>query len=88
MKDKTNEELIELLEERDQTISDLRDELKSDAADVRDYDKAILEVESIAEKSFYNGYKFGKDAGLGHYTGNPYDSNLRAWLNYKIGEMI
>jgi len=74
---KTNEDLIELLEERDQLIDDFHDEIASDAADAKDYDRAIKDLSTIAEKSFY--------------AGRDSDSNstpIKAWLNYKIGERI
>ena len=74
---KTNEELIELLEEENQSNEDLRDEIKSISSDNNDYDVAILELATIAEKSFYAG----RDSDL-------QSTPLKAWLNYKIGERI
>tara|TARA_R110000772_G_scaffold45257_1_gene103812 strand:+ start:61 stop:300 length:240 start_codon:yes stop_codon:yes gene_type:complete len=74
---KTNEELIELLEEENQSNEDLRYEIKSISSDNNDYDVAILELATIAEKSFYAG----RDSDL-------QSTPLKAWLNYKIGERI
>ena len=71
---KTNEELTELLEERDQSIEDLNDEITSDAEDAKDYDRAIKDLSTIAEKSFYAGYNTIK---------KPMN-DLKAWLNYKM----
>ena len=77
--DLSKDDLIELLEERDQSIEDLTDEIKIDASDARDYDNAIKDLSTIAEKSFYAGLEASRQL-----TVTP----IKAWLNYKIGERL
>ena len=84
---KTNEELIELLESKDERINDLEEceqsceELESEircmSSDGNDYDKAIKELATIAEKSFYAG----RNSDLK-------STQLKSWLNYKMEEML
>lgn len=74
---KTNEELIELLEELNQSNEDLREEITNTASDNNDYDLAILQLETIAEKSFYAG----RDSNLNL-------TPLKAWLDHKVGERL
>jgi len=74
---KTNEELIELIDELKQSNNDLKTELRDTAIDNKDYDKAILELSTIAEKSFYAGR--GSDLK---------STQLKSWLNYKMEEML
>ncbi len=76
---KTNEELIELLEERDQSVSDLQEEISDSESDSRDYDAAILKLSTIAESSFYAGIESSRNITL---------TPIKAWLNYKIGERL
>jgi len=89
---KTIEELIGLLEERDESIESLQEELQcaesslSDANDTVDdlaIDNSILEdwredKEEIVKKAFDAGYNTIK---------KPMN-DLKAWLNYKIGERL
>jgi hypothetical protein len=85
---KSKEELIELLEELQQENKDLKEEIKSNSDDNKCYEDAISYNETRSERVFYSGYKSGKDAGLAYHTGNTYESNIKAWLNFKIGEGI
>lgn len=78
---KTNEELIELLEEKDREIENQKDrieDLKTDCKDYRiqvsDYKDLEEERESITEHAFNAGY----DSCC---TGSE---QLRGWLNYKM----
>lgn len=74
---KTNEELIELIEELKQSNHDLKTELRDTATDNKDYDKAIKDLATIAEKSFYAG----RDSDLK-------STQLKSWLNYKMEERL
>tara|TARA_R110000823_G_scaffold314099_1_gene442499 strand:- start:216 stop:458 length:243 start_codon:yes stop_codon:yes gene_type:complete len=74
---KTNEELIELLDELKQSNESLRDEIKTASSDNKDYDRAILELTTTAEKSFYAGR-----------CSNLKVTPLKAWLNYKMEERL
>ncbi|NRA79367.1 MAG: hypothetical protein HRU18_14260 [Pseudoalteromonas sp.] len=74
---KTNEELIDLIDELKQSNESLRDEIRTASSDNNDYDKAILELSTIAEKSFYAG----RDSDLK-------STQLKSWLNYKMEERI
>lgn len=76
--DLSKDDLIELLEERDQSIEDLNDEIESNTSDNKDYDRAIMDLSTIAEKSFYAGYR----------TINKPMNDLKAWLNYKMEERL
>jgi len=84
---KTIEELIELLEEKDEEIQQLEckaDDLEMEQADyvseiesITEYSMDKHEQEELAEKSFY--------AGL---DSNSNITPLKAWLNYKIEERL
>lgn len=71
---KTKEELIDVIDELEQSNDDLRDEIKNISVDASDYDTAILQLETIAEKSFYAGYNVIKKP----------NNQTKAWLNYKV----
>ena len=85
---KTNEELIELLEAKDEIIGELEEneqscsDLESENADlqkiVNDYDESLCDREEVSELAFNAGY----DAC---HTGSE---QLRGWLNFKIGARI
>ena len=74
---KTKDELIELLDELKQSNSDLKNELRDVAIDNKDYDRAILELTTTAEKSFYAGR-----------CSDSKVTQLKAWLNYKMEERL
>ena len=80
------DDLKERIEELEQIIDDVDGELTS--REEIGYDKAMLEMENKIERAFYAGYKSGKDAGLAHYTGNSYESNLKALLNYNMEQRL
>jgi len=80
------DELKERIEELEQIIDDTDGELNM--REEIGYDKAMLEMENKIERAFYAGYKSGKDAGLAHYTGNSYESNLKALLNYNMEQRL
>mgnify|MGYP003637413969 CR=1 FL=1 len=85
---KTNEELIELLEAKDEEISEFEEsdqsieELMSENQDlqniVNEYDESLSDREEVSELAFNAGY----DACC---TGSE---QLRGWLNFKIGARI
>ena len=89
---KTVEELIDLLEDKDETIAELEqancdqsDEiscLEGELADlVPDEDREVT-----AEKAFYAGYNYYMEAFT---SGIAIDTSpLKAWLDYKIGERL
>ena len=84
---KTNEELIELLEAKDDEISELQEteqnieELTDVISDYQsqeeDYNLALADREQVSEKSFYAGRI--SDQKL---------TPLKAWLNHKIEERL
>ena len=78
---KSNEELIELLEELNQANHDLKTEVRDSAIDSRDYDRAILQLETVAEKSFYAGFECGINKEI-------VMTKMKAWLNYKMEARI
>ena len=71
LKDKSKEELIELIEEKNQSIEELREEVIDIKAENTDYENSFFDKESIAEPAFYAGVKCEGDA-------------LRGWLNYRM----
>jgi len=85
---KTNEELIDLLEAKDeeintlqeneQSIDDLVDEIRDYENQQEAYNDALVDRERVSEKAFYAGYDAYK----------PDDSKVKAWLNYKIEARI
>jgi len=72
--DKTNEQLIEILEELKQENEDLKSEIQTAKSDSKDYDSAILNNEKVVEKAFYAGFTEGSR------TLDP----LKPWLNYRM----
>ena len=84
---KTNKELIELLEEKDEEIQQLEskaDDLECEQADF------VSEIESITEYSMDKSQQ-EELAEKSFYAGRDSDTNstpLKSWLNYKIGERI
>lgn len=85
---KTNEELIELLEakdeeiqqqqEHDQSIEELEDENRDLQNVIDDYNSSLSDREEVSEAAFDAGYE-AKENQL---------PKLKAWLNYKIGARI
>ena len=85
---KTNEELIDLLEVRDerigeleeneQSIDDLEDENRDLQNIVNEYDSAVSDREKVSEVAFNAGYQAKENN----------QAQLKAWLNYKIGARI
>ena len=81
---KTNEELIELLEERDEEIEelesctshidDLEDEIATLTSEINDYDESLSCREEVSEKAFYAGYNTIKKP----------ENSIKAWLNFKV----
>ena len=86
--DKTIEELIDLLEDKDETISDLQCDLQAKedeydevseengelSVEMSRIEEFDIEKEPFAEKAFNAGYEAKENA-------RPL---MRAWLNYKI----
>ena len=85
---KTNEELIELLEARDEKINELEeyeqscDDLQDENRDLQnivdEYDSAVSDREKVSEFAFNAGYKAKENN----------EEHLRGWLNFKIGARI
>ena len=85
---KTNEELIELLEAKDEQIcdfeeneqhcSDLEDENRDLQNVIDDFNSALSDREEVSEAAFFAGHNDG-------LNGNQ---ALKSWLNYKIGARI
>lgn len=85
---KTNEELIELLEARDETINELEeyeqscDDLQDENRDLQniidEYDSAVSDREKVSESAFF----------AGHHEGLNGNQALKSWLNYKIRARI
>jgi len=72
---KTNEELIELLEERDQKAEELSSELKEAIQAVAFTSYCEVDSSENIEKSFYAGLESSRNL-----TQTP----LKAWLNFKM----
>tara|TARA_R110002096_G_scaffold66306_2_gene161393 strand:+ start:1472 stop:1705 length:234 start_codon:yes stop_codon:yes gene_type:complete len=77
MNNKTKEELVDIIDELKQSNETLKDDVQTASSNNNDYDKAILELSTIAEKSFYAG----RDSDLNQ-------TPLKSWLNYKMEERI
>ena len=85
---KTNEELIELLESKDEEIEQFEEnhqsieDLESDNQDLQnvidDYNSSLSDREEVSEAAFKSGHKSGLDN----------EALLKSWLNYKIGARI
>ena len=85
---KTNEELIEILEEKDSQIytlecdaqdsSDLEDEVSELNNQAEEYNTALSDRETVSESAFTAGHEAGTK-GL---------ELMRAWLNHKIEARI
>jgi len=81
---KTNEELIDLLEAKDKEISDLQeneqnieeltDEISDYESQQEEYNEALSDREQVSEKAFYAGFKSAENKEL----------VVKSWLNYKI----
>ena len=82
---KTKEELIDLLEAKDEEINDLQeneqsieelaDEISDYESQQEEYNEALADREQVSEKAFYAGF----DA---YQCGEV--NEQKAWLNYKI----
>jgi len=85
---KTEEELIELLEDRDEKIeeleqevceaSELEDEVSELQGQLDEVNSALTDREEVSERAFYSGYKSGANS----------EFVLKSWLNFKIEERI
>lgn len=89
---KTEEELIQLLEERDENIESLEEELQcaessleeaNDTVDDLSIDNSMLEEfrenkEELVQEAWDSGYE----------SGDKKEAQLKSWLNYKIGARI
>ena len=81
----TKEELIELLKCKDEEIERLEQAKNSIEEEYSDYEYnaqetidssfSLTEQESLAEKSFYSGYKSGV---------NSKETAMKSWLNYRM----
>lgn len=83
---KTNEELIDLLEGRDDEIDELKqknDETSMELSDSYDQLSELHEIEDFDKETFANN---AFDAGY-EAKGNN-EAKLKSWLNYKIGARI
>lgn len=87
-KNKTNEELIDLLEAKDeeieeleaneQSIDDLEDENRDLQAIINEHDESLGDREEVSELAFDAGYEAKENN----------EPQLKAWLNFKIGARI
>ena len=85
---KTNEELIELLEAKDEEIeeleaneqncSDLEEENATLQSQIEDYDESLCDREEVSELAFNAGYEAKENN----------QDQLRGWLNYKVGARL
>lgn len=85
---KTNEELIELLEardeeleqieEHDQSIEELEDENRDLQNIIDDYNSSLSDREEVSEAAFDAGYEAKENK----------EAKMKAWLNYKIGARL
>jgi len=85
---KTNEELIELLEardkkleqieENDQSIEELEDENRDLQNIIDDYNSSLSDREKVSEAAFDAGYEAKENN----------EAKMKAWLNYKIGARL
>ena len=86
---KTSEELIELLEARDeeieeleckaQSIEDLEDEIRTLSNEIAEHDESLSDREEVSEKAFNAGYDACDSDCKGSYIGK-----LKRWLNFKM----
>jgi len=76
--EKSKDELIELLEERDQKITELNIDLKEANQAIRFTTHCEIDSAENLEHAFYAGYN----------TINKPINGLKSWLNYKIMENI
>jgi len=84
---KTVEELIELLEERDESIVELNHEVEMITDD---YDMNTAEINEMYSDSMDKQEQY-ELASKAFYAGRDSDFNstpLKAWLNYKVGERL
>ena len=85
---KTKEELIDIINEKNDEIEELQqdlegknDDIESLECEIRDLEGEsvdIVDLELISKSSFDSGYLSGVKG----------DSQLKAWLNHKIGARI
>lgn len=89
---KTNEELIELLEardeeleqieeqieEHDQSIEEVEDENRDLQNIIDDYNSSLSDREEVSEAAFDAGYEAKENN----------EAKMKAWLNYKIGARL
>lgn len=85
---KTNEELIELLEardeeleqieEHDQSIEEAEDENRDLQNIIDDYNSSLSDREEVSEAAFDAGYEAKENN----------EAKMKAWLNYKIGARL
>ena len=81
---KTNEELIDLLEAKDeeintlqeneQSIDDLVDEIRDYENQQEAYNDALVDRERVSERAFYAGFKAAENKSTA----------LKSWLNHKV----
>lgn len=91
---KTNEELIELLEERDEKIEEMDcyeaqvDDLEAEVGQLTDeinsYDVSLSDREEVSEKAFNAGYNNGFGDCHDNDRAKPMKGNLKHWLNFKM----
>jgi len=89
--DKTNEQLIELLEERDETIEEKTQEIESKADEYNVIFNELhelhsetmdkIELEEFTKSVFMAGYEAGRSGKTGA-------TPLKCWLNYKMMERM
>lgn len=86
---KTNEELIELLEAKDEEINilqeneqnaqELTDEISDYESQVEEHNEALADREQVSEKAYYAGFDDAKNEKL---------SSIKGWLNFKVEQRI
>ncbi len=82
---KTNEELIDLLDERDEEIEvleqckmeidALEDEVTLRQSQIDEHDESLSCREEVSEKAYYAGFNDANNTTL---------SNIKGWLNFKV----
>ena len=80
---KTKEELIDIINEKNDEIEELQQDLEGKNDDIESLECEIryvdiVDLELISKSSFDSGYLSGVNG----------DSQLKAWLNHKIGARI
>jgi len=95
---KTNEELIELLEERDETIDNLKQEVEEVVDDSNERINAVQEeyggcldsreLEEFTEKAYHSGYDAGFVDCHDNDRAKPMKGQLKHWLEFKMMERL